>query len=257
MSSPPLPHDDNGQGAPLVLLHAFPVDARIWDPQRPALSSKRRVITPDFAGFGRARALATRTSIDTHADDIHALLDALEIPKATLIGLSMGGYVALAFARRHPERLSGLVLADTRAGADSPEVSAGRLAMIAKVEAEGMAALMDGLLPRLLSAAATPEVKEHVRRIALDQAPTGVIAAQRAMRDRPDQTQALGAIDVPTLVIVGEHDAITPPADTARMVEALRCATLEIVKGAGHLSNQEAPQAFNAALLAWLDSTGC
>jgi 3-oxoadipate enol-lactonase len=256
MSSTTLPHDDLGHGAPLVLLHAFPVDARIWDPQRAALSAKRRVITPDFAGFGRARDLATRTSIDAHADDIQTLLDALGIPKATLIGLSMGGYVALAFARRYPAQLSRLVLADTRAGADSPEVKAGRERMIAQVEAEGMAALFDGLLPRLLTGAATAEVKERVRRIALDQAPDGMIAAQRAMRDRPDQTHVLGTIDIPTLVIVGEHDAITPPADTTRMVEALRCASLEIVKGAGHLSNQEAPEAFNAALLAWLDGTG-
>src|SRR5262245_13603379 len=126
-----LPHDDHGTGDPLVLLHAFPLDARIWDHQRAALSAKRRVITPDFAGFGRARAFSPRTSIDEHAVDVAALLDALEIPKVTLIGLSMGGYVALAFARRHPGRLRGLVLADTRPGADSPEQRAAREGMIA------------------------------------------------------------------------------------------------------------------------------
>src|SRR5262245_29850062 len=137
-----LPHDDLGTGDPLVLLHAFPLDARIFDHQRAPLTAKHRVIIPDFAGFGRAPAMSPRASIDARADDIMALIDALTIPKATLIGLAMGGYVALAFARRHPERLRGLVLADNRPTADSPEQRAARFASIARVQNEGMAAVI-------------------------------------------------------------------------------------------------------------------
>lgn len=256
MINAPLPHDDAGTGAPLVLLHAFPLDARIWEPQRAALSGKYRVIAPDFAGFGRARGISGRASIDAHADDIAALLDALELPKATIIGLSMGGYVALAFARRHPERLRALGLADTRPGPDSDEAKAAREASIARVKSEGMGAVIDALMPRLITSAAAPEVRDRIRRMAIVQDHAGVIAALGAMRDRPDQTPFLGAIDVPALVIVGEHDAITPPADTARMGQALPRATMEVVAGAGHLANQEAPDAFNAALLRWLDGLG-
>jgi pimeloyl-ACP methyl ester carboxylesterase len=252
----PLPCDDIGTGAPILFVHAFPFDARMWEPQRAAQSATRRMLTPDLSGFGRARAFRPRSSLNAHADDIAALLDALAIPRATLLGLSMGGYISLAFARRHPGRLAGLVLADTRATADSAEAKAGRGAAIAKVKAEGVASLVDTLLPRLLAPNAAEDVRERVRRIAADQPPAGVIAALGAMRDRPDETPVLAALAVPTLVIVGEADALTPPAEAKRMAEALPHGSIAVVASAGHLSNQEAPAAFNAVLHDWLDRNG-
>lgn len=253
-SSPsPLPHDDLGAGAPLLLLHAFPLDARMWAPQLAALSAKHRVVTPDLAGFGRARALDPRLSLDAHADDIAALLAALALPKVTLLGLSMGGYIALAFARRYPERLAGLVLADTRATGDSAEGKAGRGRSIAQVQAEGVPALALALLPRLLTDKAAPEVRERVRHIASEQPPAGVIAGLTAMRDRGDESPILAGITVPALVLVGSDDALTPPSEAKMMAEALPRGSLAVVENAGHLSNQEAPEAFNAALVGWLD----
>jgi 3-oxoadipate enol-lactonase len=252
-SDPPLPHDDLGAGAPLLLLHAFPFDARMWEPQLAALSAKHRVVTPDLAGFGRARALAPRLSLDAHADDLAALLTALALPTVTLIGLSMGGYIALAFARKYPDRLAGLVLADTRAAGDSAEAKAGRERSIAQVQAEGVAALVEVLLPRLLTDKAAPEVRERARRIASEQPPVGVIAALTAMRDRGDETPRLTSLAVPALVLVGSEDGLTPPSEAKSIAEALPRGSFAVVDHAGHLSNQEAPEAFNAALVDWLD----
>jgi 3-oxoadipate enol-lactonase len=257
-SSPPLAHfhDDLGTGAPLVLLHAFPLDARMWEHQRAKLSAKYRVVTPDLAGFGRARALPKRRSLEAHADDIAALLTALALPKATLLGLSMGGYIALAFARRYPDRLAGLILADTRATGDSAEAKAGRARSIAQVETQGVAALAEALLPRLLTERAAPEIRERARRIASEQPPEGVIAALSAMRDRADETPVLAGLAVPALVLVGSDDALTPPSEAKRMAEALPRGSLTVIEGAGHLSNLEAEEAWSAALIEWLDQRG-
>jgi len=251
----PLPHDDLGAGPALLLLHAFPLDARMWAPQRDALGAVRRVITPDLAGFGRARGLAPRATLDAHADDLARLLDALELPRVTLLGLSMGGYIALAFAQRHRDRLLGLVLADTRATPDTAEAKAGRGASIAKVEAEGVASLAQTLLPRLLAGTAPDEVRERVLAIASEQPPAAVIAALEAMRDREDRTPVLASLDIPALVIVGEADALTPPAEAEQLQRALPRGSLAVLDGAGHLSNLEAEEAFNAVLLAWLDQS--
>lgn len=251
-SPPTLPHDDVGAGPPLVLLHAFPLDARMWAPQRIAFDATHRVVTPDFAGFGRARSMSPRSSIDEHADDVAALLDELGIPTATVLGLSMGGYVALAFARRHPGRLDGLILADTRTTGDSADAKAGRDRAIAQVEAEGVSALVDGLMPKLLSDHARDHVRNRVRQIASTQAPEGVIGALRAMRDRGDETDTLRTIAVPTLVLVGADDVLTPPADSKAMSESTSRATLVVLPDTGHLSNLESENAFDVAVLEWL-----
>jgi 3-oxoadipate enol-lactonase len=246
--SAPLAYDEQGHGDPLLLVHAFPLDARMWQPQRDALAARFRVITPDLRGFGRSAALPPAPSIDAHADDLAALLDHLALPCAAVLGLSMGGYIALAFARRHPSRLSRLALADTRAGADSAEARASREQNIALVQQSGVGALVEALLPRLLSACASEELREQVRAIASAQSPDGVTAALAAMRDRPDATAALATLTVPTLVLVGREDGVTSPAETRGMAAQIPSARYAELPSAGHLANLEAPEAFTRTL---------
>src|SRR5438477_2454746 len=184
----------------------------MWAVQRRDLSRTHRVIAPDFAGFGDSATVSLRRSLDEHADDVARLLDALAIDRATIAGLSMGGYITFAFARRHPKRVARLVLADTKATPDTPEGRAARDQNIALVEKEGVTALVERLLPKLLSPRASSNAVGLVREIGRSQRPDAVTAALAAMRDRPDSTPLLPQFDVPTAVIVGEDDSITPPS---------------------------------------------
>jgi 3-oxoadipate enol-lactonase len=245
-------YDDVGTGEPIVLIHAFPLDARMWQPQRDALAGSHRVITPDLRGFGRSTATPPPRTIDAHADDVAALLDHLVIPCATVLGLSMGGYVALALARRHRARLARLVLADTRAAADTAEGRAARDRNIALVESQGVAAMLDGMLPRLVSPDAPADVVATVRAIGASQSPVGITAALAALRDRPDATKDLASLALPVLVLVGREDTLTPPAEARALADAIPSATLVEIPGAGHLANLEAPAPFNRALLDFL-----
>ena len=229
MTSDRLAYTDEGRGDVIVLLHAFPVDGRMWAVQRRDLSRTHRVIAPDFAGFGGSATVSLRRSLDEHADDVARLLDALAIDRATIVGLSMGGYITFAFARRHPKRVARLVLADTKATPDTPEGRAARDQNIALVEKEG------------------------VREIGRSQRPDAVTAALAAMRDRPDSTPLLPQFDVPTAVIVGEDDSITPPSDAHAMADALPRAKLIVLPQAGHLANLEAPTEFTTAMADWLN----
>jgi Predicted hydrolases or acyltransferases (alpha/beta hydrolase superfamily) len=242
-----LDYQSVGSGPVLVLLHAFPFDSRMWRQTAAALASQRRVITPDMRGFGLSELGSGGFSIADLADDLAALLDALKLPAATVAGMSMGGYVALAFARRHRDRLQSLILADSKAAADTPEARQGREAAISLVEKQGVAALLEKQLPRLLSVSASEGLRAEVRALGAQPADT-VIAAIRALRDRPDRTAELPEIAVPTLVVVGNDDALSPPADARAMAAAMPNARVVEIPGAGHLSNLENPDAFNAAL---------
>jgi 3-oxoadipate enol-lactonase len=237
-----LGYDSFGEGPPLVLLHAFPFDRRMWADTR---VSGRRVIAPDLRGFGES-PLRPFTIADL-ADDVASLLDALGLARAAIGGLSMGGYVAMAFAHRHRARLEALVLADTKAGPDTPEARQARGEAIALVRDQGVAAYLDQQLPRLLSLGASPAVRAHARTLG-QQPPASVIAGLEALRDRPDRRGELGHITCPTLVIVGTEDALTPPAEARAMAEAIPHARLAELPKAGHLANLEAPEAFAAAL---------
>jgi pimeloyl-ACP methyl ester carboxylesterase len=166
----------------------------------------------------------------------------------------MGGYIAFSFWRRHRDRVAGLVLADTRAGADSDAARAGRYQVINAVAENGTAAVADQLVPKLLSPDAPPELVAEVSAMVLRQPPEGVIAALRAMAARPDATPLLASIDVPCLVAVGERDAITPVAEAKAMVERLPDAELAVIPAAGHLAPLEEPGAFNAALRHFLEA---
>ena len=244
-----------GEGTPVVLLHAFPLDSRMWLPQVEALAGYQALV-PDLRGFGAARAMAgERSPIDLLADDVACLLDDRRLERVVLCGLSMGGYVALSFARRHPERLGGLVLLDTKAGGDSEAARAERLAMADRVQAEGVGFVPEAMLPRLLgetSRRERPEVVERVTETILDQDPRGIAAAQRGMAERPDSTATLARIDVPTLVIAGAEDELSGPVEARTIAAAVRDARLVQVPAAGHLVNLEQPDAVNDALLDFL-----
>lgn len=250
---PTIGYDDSGSGPPLVLLHAFPLDRAMWQPQLAALSDVVRVIAPDFPGFGESSPGAF--TIESAADLVAEFLGAIGVQKAVVGGLSMGGYVALAFARRHADKLTGLILADTRAGVDDTSAKAGRTKSIELTREQGSAALFEGMVPKVLSDSTRdtkPEVVEQLKGIAAKQPPESVIAALVALRDRPDANPGLKDVAVPTLVLVGEHDGVTPPLASANLSAQIRGSKLVHIPGAGHLSNAENADAFNAAVREFL-----
>ena len=247
-----------GSGLPLVLLHAFPLSSAMWLSQRNDLGEVARIVTPDLRGFGGSVLGYDEPSVDHMADDVAALLDGLGLDKVVLGGLSMGGYVAMAFVRRHPQRLRGLVLADTRASADAEEGRANRL-RIADVldDTATTQVLVDDVLPALTgetTQATRAMVQGRVRALVEGAPPAAAAWAERAMAARPDSFDTLRAVDVPTLVVVGDEDTLTPPADSEAMVEALPDAKLVVVPGSGHLTAVEAPAEFDVAVRSYLDS---
>jgi len=219
----------------------------MWSGTAQALAGHCRVIVPDLPGFGESALGNADRSIAGMADDVAALLDSLGIARSVVGGLSMGGYVALAFAARHCARLEGLILADTRATADSAVARAGRADALTLVEKQGVAALVERQLTALLSPTASESVREQVRGLG-KQIPEGVLAGIRALRDRPDRQAELASIACPTLVIVGREDTISSPAEMAGIASAIPGARLVEIVGAGHLSNLENPHDFVAAL---------
>lgn len=256
-----LAYEDRGAGAPLVLVHGFPLDHSMWAAQIEALSAVGRVLAPDLRGFGQSRAHETLdgsalVTMEQLADDLAALLDALDITAPIVFGgLSMGGYVALQFARKHAARLRGLVLCDTRAAADAPDPAAARLAMADRVLREGPGPLVESMLPRLFASDTIqrrPEAVAGVRRVMMNTDPRTIAAASRGMARRPDSTPTLRDIACPTLVLVGEHDAISPPAEMRSIAAAVPHARFVEIPGSGHLAPLEAPDAVNAAIEGFL-----
>jgi 3-oxoadipate enol-lactonase len=245
----------SGAAPTLLFLHGFPFSKSLWDPQVAALSPTHRCLAPDLAGFGDSEACEGICRMEDYAADALALLDHAGVDRAVVCGLSMGGYVALALAAAAPERLRGLVLADTRAGADSPEAAAGRHAAAEQVLAEGTGAFAPGFLPKALGAstpAERPAVRARVEALVLEAAPSAVAAAQRGMAVRPDRHGILPGLAVPVLIVVGEEDVITPPAESRRMAEAIAGSRLVVLPAAGHLANLENPAAFNRELAGFL-----
>ncbi len=248
---------DTGTGEPaLVLLHAFPLHAGMWAPQLEHLSARRRVIAPDFLGFGGSDAPDSmfRYTMLGYADLLAGLLDHLGLERVALGGLSMGGYVAFAFLRQYPERVSALVLADTRAAADTTAAFDRRTDQQDQVARIGTTALIEVLIAGLLSdhtRASRLDLVEQVRRLMGNPA-AGFIGALEAMKHRPDATGELAGITVPTLVVVGEDDALSPPDEARAMRDAISGSELAVLPRAGHLSNLEAAEEFNAALTDFL-----
>ena len=239
-----------GSGWPVVLLHGFPLSADMWRPQLENVPDGWRFIAPDLAGFG-PDALAPVQSMADLADGVIEFLDAMRIEKATLGGLSMGGYVTFGVMRRDPERAVGLILADTRATADNEQGRAARSKMVETLRMRGVSAVAEEMMPKLLGETTrrnAPEVEARVRGLIEVNTPEGLAGAVTAMRDRPDSTSLLSSISMPTLILVGEEDVLTPPADAEAMRSKVSRAHLVSIPRAGHLSNLEAPEKFSAAL---------
>ncbi len=243
-----------GRHPALLLVHGFPLDHRLWNAQLSGLAAHAWVIAPDLRGFGRSELGTAPLTMAQHADDLAALLDRLEVAHAVVAGLSMGGYIALAFWRRHSDRVRGLVLADTRAEPDTAVARAGRDQAAQRVQEVGSAAFAEEMLPRLLapSSLADPRIAGAARAMMASQPVPTVVAALAGLRDREDSRPVLPTISVPTLVLVGEDDVVTPPADAAAMAQAIPGARLVTVPRSGHLSPMENPRAVNAALRAFL-----
>ncbi len=249
-------------GRAVVFLHAFPLSADQWLPQMRRVPRGWRAIAPDLRGFGGARqAGPDAENLDAQAADVLALMTHLDIDRAVIAGLSMGGYIAFAIVRRARPRVSGLVLANTRATADSAEAMAGRDRMIDLVQREGAAAIAREMMPKLLGPATRqeqPDLEMAVRQLIEANAADGIAAALRAMKARPDASPMLPAIECPTLIVAGEEDALIPEADVEAMRRAIPAATRVTIPRAGHLTNLEAPGLFNDAIAAFLaDVAAC
>ncbi len=249
--APPLLHyTDTGTGPPLLFVHAFPLSGSMWEPQVAALAGEFRCIVPDLPGFGESAAGEPWT-MDRFADDLARVLDDAGVAAAVVCGLSLGGYVSFALHRLHPARVRALILADTRAGADSEDGRRKREATIALAREAGVGAVAERAINGLLGKSTrdrSPDLVAATRARAAAASVEAIVGASRAMMDRPDSTARLAEIHVPTLVIVGDEDVLTPPREARAMVDAIPGARLEIIPGAGHLTNLERPAAFTCAV---------
>src|SRR5690242_7447336 len=250
-----LAYTDTGMGQSVVLLHGYPFNRSLWNEQVSALSNRYRVITPDLRGLGESDSRPGAATMNRMAQDVAELLDQLEIWRAVIGGLSMGGYVALAFYKQFPSRVRALVLADTRAQADTEEGKQTRLQQAEKALSEGMAGIADAMLPKLLTpetVSKRPEIVKFVRDMMLQTKPEGAAAALRGMAERDDQTELLAKISTPALIIVGAEDAITPVVDSEKMQQSIAGSRLVVLENAGHVSNLERTEQFNDAFLSFL-----
>ncbi len=241
-------YNDRGTGLPIIFLHAFPLNRTMWAQQEEALSSQFRVVTIDLRGHGESDAPLWRYTLKQSADDVNALLNHLSIPQAVFAGLSMGGYILFAFYRKYAARVKGLILADTRAQADTAEGKEGRFQMAQIVYKKGPSAIADIMLLKLLSPTSIqtrPDLVQHVRAMIEGNQISGIAGDLMAMADRPDSVPLLSQITCPTQIIVGELDQATPPSDAKLMADHTPNARLVLIPNAAHLANLEQPEAFN------------
>lgn len=241
---------DTGKGTSIVLIHGFPLDRRVWAEVTPRLAAKHRVITVDLPGFGQS-TLAQPFSIASLAADLHQLLGHLDALPAYVGGLSMGGYVSLAFAQAFAGKLRGLILVDTKAAGDSAEAKASRVAMAALAKEKGSAPVAEQMLPKMLGAGAIdarPQLVKQLRQMMQACPAKTIEAACLAMKDRDDFTALLPGLKMPVLIVVGETDAITPPIMAAAMCDAIAGARLAVIPAAGHMTPIEQPQQVGQAI---------
>lgn len=244
-----------GEGPPVLLLHGYPLSGHLWDDVVRHLSDAYRLIVPDLRGHGRSEAADT-ASMEEMAEDVLAVLAAADEDRpVVLVGMSMGGYVSLAFARRYPQRVRALVLVDSRTAADSVEAAAARRRTAERVQREGTAFVADEMVAKLFAPGAPEELKRSWRARMVDTSPRGVVAALRGMAARPDSSDLLRQLGVPVMVIVGEEDGITP-VEEARAIAQASGGRLEVIPGAGHMAAAEKPEVVAAALRSFLDELG-
>ena len=252
-------YTDQGNGTPLVFIHAFPLSKAMWQPQVDALANSYRVITIDLRGHGESATVLWNDTLDDYAADVMGLLEHLGITQAVFIGLSMGGYTLFSLYRNYPDRVKAMVLADTRAQADSEEGKTGRRAMAQVAFKDGASAIADLMIPKLLSPTTIqqcPDIVTQVRQMILHTQPAGIIADLMAMAARSDSTDLLPNISCPALVIVGEDDQATPVTESQYIAEQIPGSTFVTIPHAGHLSNFEQPVAFNQTIRSFLQTHG-
>ncbi|MET0235516.1 MAG: alpha/beta fold hydrolase [Kibdelosporangium sp.] len=238
--------DDTGSGVPIVLVHGHPFDRSMWHPQVEHFSRTHRVITPDLRGYGESTVVPGTTTLDVFAQDIADLLDRLEVPRIVLGGLSMGGQIVMEFARLFPDRLLGMLLADTFPGAETPEGRIVRNETADRLLREGMGPFAEEVLWKMVRPG-NDEAAAHVLRMMKNAPPEGAAAALRGRAERPDYTELLRGISVPTLVAVGRDDEYTPVAEAERMHSLIPGSTLSVIEDAAHMPNLERPVEFDKA----------
>ncbi|HSQ91055.1 MAG TPA: alpha/beta fold hydrolase [Nitrospiraceae bacterium] len=252
-------YSDRGTGLPIIFLHAFPLNRSMWAQQEDALCSQFRIITIDLRGHDESDAPLWHYTLDQSADDVNALLDHLEIQQALLVGLSMGGYILFAFYRKYAARVKGLILADTKAQADTEEGKNGRFQLAQIAYKKGPSAIADVMIPKLLNPGTVqtnPDLARHVRAMIEGSQISGIAGDLMAMAERPDSVPLLNQITCPTQLIVGELDQATPPSDARLMADHIPQARLAIVPNAAHLSNLEQPETFNQIVATFASELG-
>lgn len=248
---------DQGTGLPVLFVHGYPLNRTMWEPQVKGLSSRVRVITVDLRGHGESEAPSSSYTVELFADDLRGLLDHLRIDQAVIVGFSMGGYITFAFYRKYRDRVKALVLVDTRPQPDTDEAKQGRLKTAETAQKEGALPIADAMVPKLLSPATLegrPDLVTQVREIILGTPVSGIAGDLMAMAERPDSVPLLSEVSCPALVLVGEQDSLTPPADAKLMADAIRGARLETIPHAGHLTPLEQPERVNTAIRTFLES---
>jgi 3-oxoadipate enol-lactonase len=246
---------DKGTGTPIVLVHGFPFSHEMWTPQIAALASAYRVIAYDVRGHGLSDVGDGQYTMDSHVDDLFALMDHLSLGPAVIVGLSMGGYITLRALDREQKRFRGAVLCDTRAEADSNDAKFRRFASITGVKRTGSAPFAEAFVKGVFAPSTfstNPAAIESIRRIIERTPPLSIAGTLLALASRPDMTATLAGITIPVLIIVGEQDATTPPEASGLMHSKIAGSTLQIIPGAAHMSNLEQPALFNQHLQAFL-----
>ena len=245
-------YTDEGEGSCLFFVHGFPLCRGVWSKQVEAFKSSYRVIAPDLRGFGETASTAGPVSMNRFAEDLYALSQQLETGPVILVGHSMGGYVALAFARAYPKAVRGLVLVGTKAGGDAPEVADARRELAEQVRVEGASVVINAMAPKMLSEGNSDRsMAASVRSLMMPSRPEGVSGALLGIAERPDARPWLGKLRMPVLVISGLDDTIIPPSESQAMGKAIHGAQLRLIPQAGHLVAFEQAEAFNTALWDW------
>jgi pimeloyl-ACP methyl ester carboxylesterase len=246
-----LEYDDIGNGVPLILIHGFPHDRTLWRYQLEGLQKVARVIALDLRGFGASSAAPDVMQMDDYASDVKALLDSLGVERPVMGGLSMGGYIALAYVKEYPHNMRGLILSNTRAAADSESAREGRYATADKALAGGVAEIAESLLPKMLTQATITQrasLAGYVKKMMARQPAEGIAAALKGMAGRPDRTALLPEIKVPVLIITAQDDTLIPVSESEAMAKAIPNSTLVNIPAAAHLPNLEQSDAFNNAV---------
>jgi 3-oxoadipate enol-lactonase len=253
-------YEENGSGLPIVMVHGYPLNRKIWQPQLEGLSDLARLIAPDLRGHGESQPLPGPYWMDLLAQDIKQFLDALRVPRPFILcGLSMGGYVAMAYYRQYSPELAGLIFAATRAKPDSAAGKKNRDQAAAKAQREGVSAVVESMLPKLLSPKTlqhNPELVDRFRDIMKQTSLEAILGDLMGMKERPDSIPTLEEILLPTLIVYGEDDQVIGRKEIEDMHEALTHSQLVVIPEAGHLLNMEQPQRFNQAVRGYLESLG-